>query len=268
MGHEEIRIPVNLSELSEEEISSKQAPIKPFLTKDQERSHGYFTGEPRYPDEVIKNDPHYLYHTTTLSSFADIIRSQGLKSQKGGTGGAGSILASGAMQKNFNKKSEGFIHAADTSSIVTSYAHEYDRRADDVDLRSKKPSETGDLTKIPVILRFRREYAEKPRDEQTDKHVFENDPCHPGAVRFNNDIDIEHIEFLTHDGWQSLAQEIDRKNVLDEINEILPPKTAADSKQASVDGSERQTPKSPHTPTPQPKPPTPKSPSKGPSLGK
>lgn len=182
------------------EPSYNYEDIKPFLCKPSVNQGRLLHGEAMY-DTGINEDGTYLYHVTNFGNFKNIIE-KGLKCSKGGTGGAGEIMAGG----KFKKHESGYLFATSSPKIVDKYVFNYDELSD------------NDLTRIdliPILLRF------KPYSDE----IWITDIKQKDAVKGKNNIESARLEFLCFEGWVSLRTKSARDTIVSIINDIsgLPP---------------------------------------------
>lgn len=177
--------------------------IKPFLTKKRDTPKKLFNGEASY--DCAKNaDDEYYYHVTNLINFKNIII-EGLKTERGSTGGAGQILANGRFKKN----EKGRIFASAFPYVVDNYVYEYDSIADG---KGKGKDKDKNFYSLPILLRFKLPES---------KYTIQIDKKQKDAIFVNKDIPSYELEFLTYEGWYSLRTLEAREVVSKIIDEIL-----------------------------------------------
>lgn len=179
-------------------LSYNPDAIKPFLCRPLEKPGKHFFGEAVYAKE--ERDPEYLFHTTRLGNFINIIKS-GLLSSCGSIGGAGQIMAGGKFKTN----EIGYIFATGYPYAVDRYIYNYDKLADEM------TSEGNSVENIPILLRF------KPLPNE----VWIPDPKDKKALKSRTNIDPSRLEFLSYEGWISLKTPAGRNQVSKTVRQIL-----------------------------------------------
>ncbi len=200
-----------------EENRYNEGAVKPFLGKPRQEKRKNFRGEAAFPDTLAAEDRNYYYHATTLENLEGIL-DNGLDPERGGIGGAGTLIAGeknyepGVTKKGFNKRSHGYVHAAEDPKVVVPYAFQYDDMADGFDQNSNaiEPNKAV-VTRAPVILRFRKDIIGEN---------LEIDSKQRGAIKTTQQIPTEKLEILTENGWESLESEVTRNNIRESIGEI------------------------------------------------
>lgn len=190
--------------------------VRPFLGRPSANPTMFFRGEAAYPNSLAQEDRNYYYHATTLGNIPGILE-RGLDPQRGGSGGAGQIIAAPrnpVVGAGFARRDAGAVYVADNPEIAVRYAFEYDDAADGF---GQAPG-NGDIRRSAVILRVSRESLER-ENVQLEEDGLED----PGAFRTHQQIIPSNLEILTEEGWTPLRDMRLRQEIYNNVNTALNP---------------------------------------------
>ena len=186
--------------------------VSPFLAKFNPMAKKKLHGMSATSVQLREEDRQYFYHVTTLNNLASILH-EGLNPERGGIGGAGTLIAgekdyqeaqvgngqnSVQMEQktHFNEHSHGFVHASEYPEVLTRYIYEYDEMAD------QGEGKVNGVQNAPVVLRFKKEILESGEEKLYEKDPYEGrKSTDVRAIRTKQPIKWEQLEILTEKGW-------------------------------------------------------------------
>ncbi len=203
----------------------REDAVKPFLGRKRAIPHKCFQGEAAYPGTLASEDKNYYYHATRLENISGILEN-GLDPGKGGTGGAGQVIATpydAAKGAYFRRVDRGFICVTPSPEVAVKYAYEYDDRADN-----------GDTLSAAVILRVNKGkfngykscdsfkiFQKLPEEERREAYIINDTLEKDGAFRINQPIATEDLEMLTEEGWVSLRDLALRQEIYQNVKTMV-----------------------------------------------
>lgn len=203
----------------------REDAVKPFLGRKRATPYKCFRGEAAYPGTLASEDKNYYYHATRLENIPGILEN-GLDPEKGGTGGAGQVIAApynAAKGEFFRKADRGFICVTPFPEVAVKYAYEYDDRADN-----------GDTLSAAVILRVNKnefngykscdslkKFQKLPEEERREAYIINDTLEKEGAFRINQSITTDNLEMLTEEGWMPLSDLALRQEISQNVETIV-----------------------------------------------